>query len=82
MLLPDILRYDAPSRRLSQRRKLIDDVYSYRFAWMTYGKSPQGLKPHADLLTDSPTSAANPKPAGLLRAPLRLRSTAESPTEA
>ena len=36
-------------------RKLIDDVYSYRFAWMTYGKvPPQSLKPHADLLTDFP----------------------------
>ena len=36
----------------------IEDVYSYRFAWLSYGKvPPQGLTPHADLLTTSPTSA-------------------------
>ena len=56
MFLPDILRYDRTKPVVYPNgRKLIDDVYSYRFAWMTYGKvPPQGLKPHADLLTDFP----------------------------
>jgi Domain of unknown function (DUF4331) len=56
MFLPDILRYDRTKPVVYPNgRKLIDDVYSYRFAWLTYGKvPPQGLKPHADLLTDFP----------------------------
>ena len=56
MFLPDILRYDRTKPIVYPNgRKLIDDVYSYRFAWLTYGKvPPQGLKPHADLLTDFP----------------------------
>ena len=56
MFLPDILRYDRTKPvAYPNGRKLIDDVYSYRFAWLSYGKvSPQGLKPHADLLTDFP----------------------------
>jgi hypothetical protein len=56
MFLPDILRYDRTKPVVYPNgRKLIDDVYSYRFGWMTYGKvPPQGLKPHADLLTDFP----------------------------
>jgi Domain of unknown function (DUF4331) len=56
MFLPDILRYDRTKPVVYPNgRKLIDDVYSYRFAWMTYGRvPPQGLKPHADLLTDFP----------------------------
>ena len=36
-------------------RRPIEDIYSYRFAWLSYGKiPPQGLNPHADLLTDFP----------------------------
>jgi Domain of unknown function (DUF4331) len=56
MFLPDILRYDRTKPvAYPNGRKLIDDVYSYRFAWLSYGKvPPQGLKPHADLLTDFP----------------------------
>ncbi len=54
--LPDILHYDLTKPiAYPNGRKPIDDVYSYRFAWLTYGKvPPQGLKPHADLLTDFP----------------------------
>ena len=55
-VLPDILRYDRtkpPS--YPNGRRPIEDIYSYRFAWLSYGKiPPQGLKPHADLLTDFP----------------------------
>jgi hypothetical protein len=56
MFLPDILRYDRTKPVVYPNgRKLIDDIYSYRFAWLSYGKiPPQGLKPHADLLTDFP----------------------------
>jgi hypothetical protein len=55
-VLPDILRYDRTKPVVYPNgRKPIDDVYSYRWAWMSYGKvPPQGLKPHADLLTDFP----------------------------
>jgi hypothetical protein len=55
-MLPDILRYDRTKpAAYPNGRKTIDDVYSWRFAWMTYGKvPPQGLKPHADLLTEFP----------------------------
>jgi Domain of unknown function (DUF4331) len=54
--LPDILRYDRTKPVVYPNgRKLIDDIYSYRFAWLSYGKiPPQCLKPHADLLTDFP----------------------------
>ena len=65
MFLPDILRYDLTKPiAYPNGRKPIDDVYSYRFAWMTYGKiPPQGLKPHADLLTDFPyLGPPNPEP--------------------
>jgi hypothetical protein len=49
--LPDILRYDRTKPvSYPNGRKLIDDVYSYRFAWLTHGKvPPTGLKPHDDL---------------------------------
>ena len=53
-MLPDILRYDRtkPPSHPNGRRP-IEDIYSYRFAWLTSGKiPPQGLKPHPDLLTD------------------------------
>jgi hypothetical protein len=55
-VLPDILRYDPtkPSFYPNGRRP-IEDIYSYRFAWLSYGKvPPQGLKPHADLLFHFP----------------------------
>ena len=56
MFLPDILRYDRTKPPFYPNgRRPIEDVYSYRFAWLTYGKvPPQGLKPHADLLTEFP----------------------------
>jgi Domain of unknown function (DUF4331) len=55
-VLPDILRYDRTKPPFYPNgRRPIEDVYSYRFAWLSYGKvAPQGLKPHADLLTDFP----------------------------
>jgi hypothetical protein len=50
-VLPDILRYDRTKPvSYPNGRKLIDDIYSYRFAWLTHGKlPPTGLKPHDDL---------------------------------
>jgi hypothetical protein len=54
--LPDILRYDR-TRPVAypNGRKLIDDVYSYRFGWLTHGKvPPTGLSPHGDLLGHFP----------------------------
>ena len=55
-MLPDILRYDPTKPRFYPNgRRLIEDIYSYRFAWLTYGKvPPQGLKPHVGLLVDFP----------------------------
>ena len=55
-VLPDILRYDRTKPPFYPNgRRPIEDIYSYRFAWLTYGKvPPQGLKPHPDLLTDFP----------------------------
>jgi len=55
-VLPDILRYDRTKPPFYPNgRRPIEDIYSYRFAWLTYGKiPPQGLNPHADLLTDFP----------------------------
>jgi hypothetical protein len=54
--LPDILRYDRTKPVCYPNgRKLIDDVYSYRFAWLTHGKvPPTGLKPHDDLTWQFP----------------------------
>ncbi|GAB4055039.1 DUF4331 family protein [Catellatospora paridis] len=54
--LPDILRYDRTKPvSYPNGRKLIDDVYSYRFAWLTYGKvPPTGLHPHNDLTWQFP----------------------------
>jgi len=56
MFLPDILRYDRTKPPFYPNgRRPIEDIYSYRFAWLSYGKvPPQGLKPHADLLTEFP----------------------------
>jgi hypothetical protein len=55
-VLSDILQYDRTKpAAYPDGRKLTDDVYSYRFAWLTNGKVPStGLKPHDDLLADFP----------------------------
>jgi hypothetical protein len=54
--LPDLLRYDRTKPvSYPNGRKLIDDVFSYRFAWLTHGKlPPTGLKPHDDLMWHFP----------------------------
>ncbi|MEV4629912.1 DUF4331 family protein [Micromonospora sp. NPDC049523] len=54
--LPDILRYDrAKPTSYPNGRGLADDVFSYRFAWLTHGKvPPTGLQPHDDLLPTFP----------------------------
>jgi hypothetical protein len=57
--LPDILRYDR-TKPISypNGRKVIDDVYSYRFAWLTRGKVPRPAS--SRMMTcrcTSPTSA-------------------------
>ncbi|MEV6371665.1 DUF4331 family protein [Micromonospora musae] len=54
--LPDILQYDR-SRPASypNGRALVDDVFSYRFAWLSNGKvPPTGLQPHDDMLPHFP----------------------------
>jgi Domain of unknown function (DUF4331) len=55
-VLPDILRYDRTMpAAYPNGRKLTDDVYSLRFAWLSHGKvPPTGLKPHDDLLPRFP----------------------------
>ena len=55
-VLPDILRYDRTKPPFYPNgRRPIEDIYSYRWAWLTHGKvPPTGLIPHADLLTDFP----------------------------
>jgi hypothetical protein len=55
-VLPDILRYNRTKPPFYPNgRRPIEDIYSYRWAWLSYGKiPPTGLKPHADLLTDFP----------------------------
>jgi hypothetical protein len=54
--LPDLLRYDRTKPvSYPNGRKLIDDVFSYRFAWLTHGRvPPTGLKPHDDLMWQFP----------------------------
>ncbi len=56
MMLPDILRYDrARPAVYPNGRTPVDDVYSYRFAWLSNGKiPPSGLQPHDDLLNVFP----------------------------
>jgi hypothetical protein len=56
LMLPDILRYDrSQPAHYPNGRVPTDDVYSYRFAWLTHGKvPPTGLKPHDDLLNEFP----------------------------
>jgi len=55
-VLPDILRYNRTKPPFYPNgRRPIEDIYSYRWAWLSHGKiPPTGLKPHADLLTDFP----------------------------
>jgi len=55
-VLPDILRYDrAEPAAYPNGRALTDDVYSYRFAWLSNGKiPPDGLQPHRDFTSDLP----------------------------
>ena len=55
-MLPDILRYDrAKPAQYPNGRTPVDDVYSYRFAWLSNGKiPPTGLQPHDDLLNEFP----------------------------
>ena len=55
-MLPDILRYDRtkPST-YPNGRKLTDDVFSMRFAWLSHGNiPPSGLNPHGDLQAHFP----------------------------
>ena len=55
-VLPDILQYDRTKpAAYPNGRTLTDDVYSYRFAWLSNGKvPPTGLQPHDDLLAEFP----------------------------
>jgi len=56
-LLPNILTYDRASVHLPQRR-VDDDVFATRMAYLTNGKfGPSGVKPHADLQVEFPSSA-------------------------
>jgi hypothetical protein len=54
--LPDILRYDRTKpAAYPNGRKLTDDVFSMRFAWLTNGRiGPTGLSPHDDMLAQFP----------------------------
>ena len=56
MFLPDILRYDrSRPAHYPNGRHPTNDVYSFRFAWLTNGKAgPTGLRPHDDLLNQFP----------------------------
>jgi uncharacterized protein DUF4331 len=56
MMLPDILRYDrGKPAAYTNGRTPIDDVFSFRFAWLSNGKvPPTGLAPHDDLLHEFP----------------------------
>ena len=55
-MLPDILRYDRTRpAEYPNGRTPVDDVYSFRFAWLSNGKiPPTGLRPHDDLLNEFP----------------------------
>ncbi|MEV4759656.1 DUF4331 family protein [Micromonospora sp. NPDC049559] len=54
--LPDLLRYDrSKPAAYPNGRALVDDVFSYRFAWLSNGKiPPTGLQPHGDMLPNFP----------------------------
>jgi hypothetical protein len=56
LVLPDILRYDRSHQATYPNgRVLTDDVYSDLFAWLTNRKvTPDGLRPHGDLLAEFP----------------------------
>jgi len=56
MMLPDLLRYDrARPAVYPNGRTPVDDVYSYRFGWLSNSKiPPTGLQPHDDLLNVFP----------------------------
>jgi hypothetical protein len=56
IVLPDILRYDrSRPAGYPNGRAITDDAFSARFAWLTNGKiTPDGLKPHEDLLAEFP----------------------------
>jgi hypothetical protein len=55
-MLPDVLRYDRGKPAVYPNgRSLTDDVYSFRFAWLSNGKiPPTGLKPHDDMRSEFP----------------------------
>ncbi len=55
-VLPDILQYDRTKpAAYPNGRKPTDDVYSYRFGWLTHGAvGPTGLEPHDNLTTQFP----------------------------
>ncbi|MFK3985600.1 DUF4331 family protein [Micromonospora sp. NPDC050397] len=55
-VLPDVLVYDRTKPvAYPNGRKLVDDVFSYRFGWLTHGKvPPTGLQPHDDMLPRFP----------------------------
>ena len=55
-MLPDILRYDRSKPAVYPNgRSLTDDVYSWRFGWLSHGKvPPTGLRPHDDMLSEFP----------------------------
>jgi hypothetical protein len=55
-LLPDILHYDRTRpAAYPNGRTLTDDVFSARAAYLSHRQStPQGVKPHADLLAEFP----------------------------
>lgn len=56
LMLPDILRYDrGKPAEYPNGRTPVDDVFSYRFGWLSNGKiPPTGLRPHHDLLDEFP----------------------------
>ncbi|HEY2549129.1 MAG TPA: DUF4331 family protein [Streptosporangiaceae bacterium] len=56
LMLPDVLRYDLTRPAVYPNgRGLTDDVYSYRFAWLSNGKvPPTGLRPHDDMTGEFP----------------------------
>ncbi|GAA1287749.1 hypothetical protein GCM10009609_62800 [Pseudonocardia aurantiaca] len=55
-MLPDILRYNrAQPAAYPNGRVLTNDVFSWRWAWLTHGRvGSQGLEPHKDLLAEFP----------------------------
>jgi hypothetical protein len=62
-VLPDILRYD-PTRPpfYPNGRRLIEDVYSYRFAWLSYGKVPRKASNPMPICCSTSLTSAHPTP--------------------